>query len=123
MRLKTCVIQCDYFRKHGKAYWQKHLYQCLDAAKEKEDEEAAKQILAIIEREKDRSFWHRLNYALWKPQGGACFKVQVDQGDGTVQEYAEKEQLQEAIWNNIHQKCFYLAEEAPMCSGPLQGSF
>jgi hypothetical protein len=40
-----------------------------------------------------------------------------------VQEYAEKEQLQEAIWNNIHQKRFYLAEEAPMCLGPLQGSF
>ncbi len=84
MRLKTCVIQCDYFRKHGKAYQRKHLYQCLDAAKEKEDEEAAKQILAIIQREKDRSFWHCLNYALEKPQGGACFKVQVDQGDGTA---------------------------------------
>jgi hypothetical protein len=119
MRLKTCVIQCDYFRKHGKAYRRKHLYQCLDTAKEKEDEEAAKQILAIIQREKDRSFWHRLNYALGKPRGGACFKVQVDQGNGTVQEYAEKEQLQEAIWNNIHQKRFYLAEEVPMCSGPL----
>jgi hypothetical protein len=102
MCLKTCVIQCDYFTKHGKAYRQKHLYQCLDAAKEKEDEEAAKQILAIIQREKDRSFWCHLNYALGKPREGACFKVQVDQGDGTVQEYAEKEQLQEAIWNNIH---------------------
>jgi hypothetical protein len=123
MRLKTCVIQCDYFRKHGKAYRRKHLYQCLDAAKEKEDEEAAKQILAIIQREKDRSFWHCLNYALGKPQGGACFKVQVDQDNGMVQEYAEKEQLQGAIWNNIHQKRFYLAEKAPMCLGLLRGSF
>jgi hypothetical protein len=102
MHLKTCVIQCDYFRKHGKAYRRKHLSHCLDAAKEKEDEEAAKQILAIIQREKDRSFWHCLNYALGKPRGGACFNVQVDQGNGMVQEYAEKEQLQEAIWNNIH---------------------
>jgi hypothetical protein len=35
----------------------------------------------------------------------------------------EKEHLQEAIWNNIHRKRFYLAEEAPLCLGPLQGSF
>jgi hypothetical protein len=40
-----------------------------------------------------------------------------------VQEYTEKEQLQEAIWNNIHQKCFYLAEEVPLCLGPLRGFF
>jgi hypothetical protein len=87
MRLKMCITQCNYFRKHGKAYWRKHLYQRLDAAKEKEDKEAAKQILAIIQREKDRKFWRQLNYALGKPRGGACFKVQVDQGDGNVQEY------------------------------------
>jgi hypothetical protein len=35
----------------------------------------------------------------------------------------EKEQLQEAIWNNIHQKRFYPAEEAHLYSGPLQGYF
>ncbi len=58
VRLKVCVPQCDYFRKHGKAYRQKHQFQCLDAAKEKEDDKATKQILAIIQREKDRSFWH-----------------------------------------------------------------
>jgi hypothetical protein len=56
--LKVFVSQCSYFKKHKKAYRQKHLLQCLDAAKEKEDEEAAKQILAFIQREKDGSFWH-----------------------------------------------------------------
>jgi hypothetical protein len=78
MHLKTCITQCDYFRKHGKAYRRKHLYQRLDAAKEKEDEEATKKFLAIIQREKDKSFGRHLNYALGKPRGGACFKVQVD---------------------------------------------
>jgi hypothetical protein len=58
MRQKVCIFQCNYFRKHGKAYRQKHLFQCLDAAKEKEDDKATKQILAIIHREKDGSFWH-----------------------------------------------------------------
>jgi hypothetical protein len=70
-------------------------------------DEAVKQILAIIQREKDGSFWRQLNYALGKPRGGACFKVQVNQGNENVQEYMEKEQLQEAIWNNIHRKRFY----------------
>jgi hypothetical protein len=123
MCLKTCITQCDYFRKHSKAYHRKHLNQRLDAAKEKEDKEATKTNLAIIQREKNRSFWHHLNYTLGKPRGGACFKVQVDQGDGTVQEYAEKEQLHGAIWNNIHRKHFYLAEEVPLCLGSLRWSF
>jgi hypothetical protein len=34
-----------------------------------------------------------------------------------------KEDLHEAIWENIHCERFYLAEEAPMCSGPLRGIF
>jgi hypothetical protein len=40
---------CDYFQKHGQYYWRKHLYSCLEAAKEKEDEEVAHQILAFIQ--------------------------------------------------------------------------
>jgi hypothetical protein len=37
----------------------KHLYSHLEAAKEKEDEEAACQILAIIQQEKDKRFWRQ----------------------------------------------------------------
>jgi len=40
-----------------------------------------------------------------------------------VEEISGKEDLHEAIWENIHRKRFYLAEEAPMCSGPLRGLF
>jgi hypothetical protein len=95
----------------------------LDAAKEKEDEEAAKQILAIIRREKDKSFWKRMSYSLDRPRGGACFRVQVEQADGTVQEYSGQDDLQWAIWRNIHEKRFHLAESAPLCSGQLRGIF
>ena len=123
LRLKACVDQCDHFRKNGKYYRRKHLYRQLETAKEREDEEAERQILAIIQREKDKSFWRRLNYARGKPRGGACFKVQVEQAEGTVEEISGKEDLHEAIWENIHRKRFYLAEEAPMCSGPLRGLF
>ncbi len=115
--------QCDHFRKNGKYYRRKHLYCRLEIAKEKENEEAERHILSIIQREKEKSFWRRLNYALGKPMGGACFKVQVEQEDGTVEEISSKEDLHEAIWENIHRKRFYFAEEAPMCSSQLRGIF
>jgi hypothetical protein len=123
LHLKACVDQCNHFRKHGKYYQRKHLYHRLETAKEKEDKKAEHQILTIIQQEKGRSFWRRLNYALGKPQGGACFKVQVEQVEGTVKEINSKEELYEAIWDNIHCKRFYLMEEEPICSGLLRGAF
>ncbi len=60
---------------------------------------------------------------LGKQRGGSCLKVQVEQEDGTVIEPSTQEDLQNAIWANIHRKRFYLAEEAPICLGPLRGQF
>jgi hypothetical protein len=114
---------CDYFRKHGHYYQRKHLYSRLDIAKEKEDEEAARQILAIIQREIDKRFWWRISYALGRQQGGACFRFQIEQGDGTTEEYTSQMELQEAIWDNIHWKRFHLSESAPLCQEPLCGTF
>ena len=61
LRLKVCVDQCDHFRKNDKYYQHKHLYRRLEIAKERENEEAERQILSIIQQEKDKSFWCRLN--------------------------------------------------------------
>jgi hypothetical protein len=72
---------------------------------------------------KDKSFWRCLNYALGRQRGGACFKVQVEQVEGTVDDIKGKGKFHEAIWENIHPKRFYLAEEALMCSGPLRDAF
>jgi hypothetical protein len=121
--IKTCASQCDYFWQNGKYYRRKHLYNRLNAAKEREDKEAARMILDIKQREKERRFWRRMNYALGKPQGGACFKVQVEKEDGTIDEFTDKDDLHQAIWDNIHRKRFILAEDAPLCSGPLCGQF
>jgi hypothetical protein len=123
LRLKTCAAQCNYYRKHGDYYRWKHLYSQLNEAKEKEDEEAAWQILAIIQREKERRYWRRMNYALGKPRGGACFKVQVEGVDGTVTKYTGNDKLENVIRDNIHRKRFILAEDAPLCSGKLHGEF
>ncbi len=104
LHLKACVDQCDHFRKQGKYHHRKHLYCQLATAKEKEDKVAECQIQGIIQREKDRSFWQCLNYALGKPRVGACFKVQVEQAGGTVDKINGKEDLHKAIWENIHRK-------------------
>jgi hypothetical protein len=122
-QLNMCVKQCDHFRKHGMSYQRKHLQRRLTMAGEKEDKKAEKQILAIIQQEKDKSFWRRINYILCKPRGGSCFKVQVEQEDGTIIEHSTQEDLQNAIWTNIHRKRFYLAEEVPLCFSPLRGQF
>ncbi len=79
LRLQSCVAQCEYFHQNGRYYRKKHLYRRLNAAQEREDEKAVSQILTIIQREKERSFWWRINYLLGKPRGGARFKVQVEQ--------------------------------------------
>ncbi len=64
-----------------------------------------------------------MSYALGKPRGGECIRVQVEQGDGTTVEYTSQTELQEAIWKNIHQKQFHLAELAPLCQEPLRSTF
>jgi hypothetical protein len=121
--LNACIKQCNHFRKHGMSYRRKHLQQRLTAAREKEDKKGEKQILAIIQREKDKSFWRCINYVLHKPRGGSCFKVQVEQEVSTVIEHSTQEDLQNTIWTNIHRKRFYLAEAAPLRSSPLRGRF
>jgi hypothetical protein len=46
-----------------------------------------------------------------------------DEQNGTLTEHVTQESVQEAIFNNIHPKRFFLAEAAPACNGPLQGLF
>ena len=125
MQLKACLKQCDYFRKNGKQYRKKHLYDCLRNARESEDEQREKDILAIINQEKDKSFWRQINYVTGKARGGSVHRVLVDSGDqsGTLTENVTQESVQEAIFNNIHRKLFFLAEAAPICTGNLRGRF
>jgi hypothetical protein len=47
----------------------------------------------------------------------------VEKEDGTIDEFTDKNDLHQAIWDNIHRKRFILAEDAPLCSGPLRGQF
>jgi hypothetical protein len=81
LRLVICKEKCDYFRKHGHSHRRQHLTNCLEAAQDREDETAERNILAIIKQEKDKAFWCWLNYALGKHVRGQSVRaVQVEDG-------------------------------------------
>ena len=123
-RLEHCKEKCNYFRRHGKRYRKKHLEERLDEAKEREDEEAENRILAIIKREKDRSFWRRLNFALGRHvKGRSVREVKEEDESGNTKVCSTQEEVERAIWKEVHHKRFYLAEEAPICQGELRGEF
>ena len=122
-RLQVCKEQCKYFRKHGQRYRRKHLQSRLQAAKDRRDEEAEHRILAILAREKSRSYWRRLNYSMAKPKGRSVRTVQTATEDGEVTEHTNQQAVHDAIWQEIHGQRFYLAEQAPICQGQLRGDF
>jgi hypothetical protein len=122
-RITFCKQQNKYFKCHGKYHRNQHLKTRLQEARRKNNEEAEKQILAFIQRERDKSFWRKLNYTLGKPRAGACFQVQVEDANGESQDYTTQDEIHKAIWNNIHLTRFYLAEAAPICEGRLRGTF
>jgi hypothetical protein len=125
IRFKVCVAKCDYFQKNGKHYRCKHLHKCLQNAREAKDDQRKKEILANIQREKDRSFWRRLNYVIGKLRGGSVRRVLMEDEhqEGILTKNITQEMIQAAIFDNIHRKRFFLAGDAPICSGPLQGQF
>jgi hypothetical protein len=121
LRLDVCIDKCSYFRKQSQYYRRKHLYKRLQDAKDEENERKEKEILAIIEHEKNKSLWRQLNYSMGKRQGGAPRRVLVEEGqEGNLKEYTTQESVQKAIFDNIHRKRFVLAEAAPICNGELR---
>jgi hypothetical protein len=113
MRLKVCINWCDYFRKNGKHYRRKHLTKCLARTRDREDSEWEWEILEIIQKDKDRSFWCRLNYVMGKACSGSVRKVlNENEESGTLMEHVTHESVQQAIFDNTHRKQFFLAEAA-----------
>jgi len=86
-RLKICKEKCHFFRKHGHRYRRQHLQRRLVAAQKRHDEVAEKSILEIIENEKQRAFWRRLNYSMYKQKGRSVRSVSVPIEGGGVIEY------------------------------------
>ena len=122
-RLKVCKTKCNFFKKHGNKHRRKHLKSRLEQARQRKDEEAEARILSIIQREKDRSYWRRLNFGMKKRKGRSVRLVTEDLGAGVTREHEGQRQVEEVIFSNIQDKRFYAAEHAPICNGSLRGEF
>ena len=123
LRLKECKRKCNYFRKHGHRHRKRHLTDQLQKAKARGDEKTEKRILEIVSRETQRSYWRRLNFATSKPKGRSVRVVSKENGDGGIIEYEGQLAVEKAIWGEIHNKRFYLEEQAPICKGSMRDVF
>lgn len=123
VRMRECKDQCKHFEIYGQAYRTRHLKKRLAVARVNEDAEAERRILEIIQREKDRAYWKRINYALGKKRSSSVSAVQVVDDEGNMTEYTTQTEVQNAIWSEVHQSRYHLAEEAPICNGRLKGEF
>ena len=122
-RLQECKKRCQFFTKHGHRHRRSHLNTRLHEAKDRGDELAERRILQIIQGERDRAFWRRLNWALGKRQGSSVREVHVEEQDGSITEYSSQSDVQNIIWEKIHRERYHMAEEAPICQGRLRGAF
>lgn len=121
--LAECKRKCNYFRKHGKQYRRKHLRNRLAIVQSCNNEEAEKRILYIIQREKERARWRRLNFSMKKRKGQSVTLVTAATEDGDITEHSGQAAMQEAIWLGIHDQLFFLAEQVPICQGRLREEF
>ena len=76
-------------------------------AQDKGDEQAEKRILAILQGEKDKARWRRLNYWMRKSYGRSARVVSEKNDDGNIVEYEVQKKIEESIWSKIHDEQFY----------------
>jgi len=122
-RLKECKRECVFYQEHGRRFRQKHLNERLRLAQEKEDEEAINKISAIIQREKQRNFWRRLNYCTGKKKTRSATTIQAEAPGGAIVEHTTRESVEQTIFSEIHNKRYTMAGEAPICKGGLFEEF
>ena len=115
--------KCNYFREHGQKYRNRHLKVRLEISQDKGDEQTEKRILAILQGEKERAHWRRLNYGMRKSYGRSARVVLEKTEDGKIVEYEGQKKVKEDIWSKIHDERFYAAEKAPICQDRLRGEF
>ena len=60
-------------------------------------------------RERQRSYWRRLNYHTKKPKGRSARLVMEEMEGGTVKKHSSKSAIENTIRGGIHQKICYLS--------------
>ena len=56
-----------------------------------------------------------------KSRGRSLRSVQIEQDREAIDEATTQQTVNEAIWDEIHRKRFYQAEQAPIFRGSLRG--
>jgi hypothetical protein len=90
-----CVEECKgefkVFQENGKQFRAKHLNERMQLAQECNNKEEFKRIGAIIQRERQRTFWRQLNYVTGKKQTRSTTSIQVEERSGLVSESTTKD--------------------------------
>jgi hypothetical protein len=123
LRVEECKCKCQFYQEHGKRFRAKHLTQRLCLAQEKGDKEAVEKISTIIQRERQRAFWRRLNYVTGKKRTRSATSIQVPEPSGLVMELNTQEPVEDAIFSEVHGSRYTLANKAPACNGRLFKNF
>jgi hypothetical protein len=123
LQVEECKHECQFYQEHGKQFRTKHLNKRLRLAQEKGDKEAIEKIAAIIQQEKQWSFWRRLNYVTGKKRTRSATTIQVPAPSGLVTELSTQEPVEDAIFLEVHGTCYTLTQEAPVCNGKLFKDF
>ena len=58
-----------------------------------------------------------------KAKGHSTTIVTDEDVTGSVQEFESKSNVERAIWDRIHNKQLYTAEQAHICKGPMREAF
>ena len=72
---------------------------------------------------KQRLYWQGLHFATNKPNGRSARVVSKEIGDGEVAEFEGQSAVEQAIWDGIHNRIFYLAEQVPIYKGSMYDAF
>ena len=122
-RLRICLRKTESLKKSGWLERRRFLQSKCQEAQDREKFHLATQLLALIRREQEKAFWGGLRFALGKKKGRSVTSVQVETNTGEIVEYTGQEEVQEAIFTEVHKKRFFLAEQAPICNGWMRGEF
>jgi hypothetical protein len=82
LQVEECKRDCHFYKEHGKQFHTKQLDERLRLARD--DKEAIEKIAAIIQQEKQSSFWRWLNYVTGKKHTRSATSIQAPSPSGLV---------------------------------------
>jgi hypothetical protein len=106
-------------KKYAPSLQFEHLQECLLEAEAEGDNERAKAIRMMMDREDSATMWQRLSYTFNDNGGRSKAVTRVERiEDGNVVEYTVQEEMEQVVCEETQHR-FTLAESSPLCQGLL----